>query len=53
MHHTAVLSDHSGLQYKNWFLIVRIETLERVKDTNKREITASFKKRKSMVGIGL
>lgn len=53
MYHIVVVSNHSGLQCKNQFLIVNLRTehLRTVKDTDRRETTTSFKKRKrSMVG---
>lgn len=52
-HHIVVVSNQSGLQCKNQFLIVnlRTEPLAAVKDTDRRETTISFKKRRSMVSI--
>ena len=54
MHHIAVVSNHSGLQCKNQFLIVnlRTELLGTEKDSDGRETTTSFKKRRLVVGIG-
>ena len=54
MHHIVVVSNHSGLQCKNQFLIVnlRTELLGTEKDSDRRETTTSFKKRRLVVGIG-
>lgn len=55
MYHITVVSIHTGLQYKNQFLIVSLRTnpLETVEDTDRTETITSFKKIRSKFGIGL